>query len=137
MNANSKIKLNNGTEIPVIGLGVWKTPTGKGTEEVVLWALEAGYRHIDTAFIYSNEKEVGNAIRQSGIHRDELFITTKLWNDDQGYITGLKAFDESLKRLQLDYVNLYLIHWPFKGWGSTKVDDINNRRESWKALEEI
>lgn len=137
MNINSKIKLNNNTEIPVIGLGVWKTPTGKGTEEVVLWALEAGYRHIDTAMIYYNEREVGNAIRESGIKRDELFITTKLWNDDQGYRSGLDAFDESLEKLQMDYVDLYLIHWPFKGWGSTKIDSVNNRKESWKALEEI
>lgn len=137
MNINNKITLNNGTQIPVIGLGVWKTPNGKGTEEVVLWALEAGYRHIDTAFIYYNEREVGNAIKQSGIKRNELFVTTKLWNDDQGYISGLRAFDESLNKLQIDYVDLYLIHWPFMGWGSTKVDDIINRKESWKALEEI
>jgi diketogulonate reductase-like aldo/keto reductase len=137
MNINSKIVLNNNTEIPVIGLGVWKTPSGKGTEDAVIWALEAGYRHIDTAKIYMNEKEVGNAIGQSGIKREELFITTKLWNDDQGYINGLRAFDESLKRLQMDYVDLYLIHWPFIGWGDSKVDTIINRKESWKALEEI
>jgi len=137
MNTKIKIKLNNGTEIPVIGLGVWKTPSGKGTEDVVLWALEAGYRHIDTATIYLNEKEVGNAIKQSGIKRNEIFVTTKLWNDDQGYESGLKAFEYSLKRLQMDYVDLYLIHWPFMGWGSSKVDNVINRKESWKALEEI
>jgi methylglyoxal/glyoxal reductase len=137
MNINSKITLNNNTEIPVIGLGCWKTPTGKGTEEVVLWALEAGYRHIDTAFIYYNETEVGNAIRQSGIKREEIFVTTKLWNDDQGNQSALNAFQESLNKLQMDYVDLYLIHWPFKGWGSTKINSITNRRESWKALEEI
>jgi len=123
--------------MPVLGLGVWATGSGSATENAVTWALEAGYRHIDTAAVYGNEKEVGQAIQQSGIPRKEIFVTTKLWNDDQGYDTALKAFDLSLKKLKMDYVDLYLIHWPFSGWSSTKNSSADKRRQSWKALEEI
>jgi len=122
-----KLKMNNGIEIPQFGLGVYLTKTGKECINAVSWALEAGYRHIDTARIYGNEKEVGEAVRNFGIKREELFITTKLWNSDHGYETALKAFDKSLKTLNIDYIDLYLIHWPLK----------EKRKESWKALEKI
>lgn len=127
MNINSKCRLNNGYEMPYFGLGVYKSAPGKETIEAVSYALEIGYRLIDTASVYGNEKEVGIAVRQSGISRKEIFITTKLWNDDHGYDSALRAFDESLKRLDLDYVDLYLIHWPVP----------KLRKESWKALEKI
>jgi diketogulonate reductase-like aldo/keto reductase len=126
-------KLNNGLEMPVVGLGTWQSAEGREVEDAVLWALQSGYRLIDTAKIYGNEQGVGRAISQSKIPREELFITTKLWNTDQGYESGLKAFDESLKRLGLNYIDLYLIHWPFVQW--TRGE--NRRKESWQALEEI
>jgi len=124
---NYKIKMNNGVEIPQFGLGVYLTKSGTECINAVTWALEAGYRHIDTARIYGNEKEVGEAIRNFGIKREEVFITTKLWNDDHGYESALKAFDKSLKTLNTDYIDCYLIHWPV----------IDKRKESWKALEKI
>ena len=124
---NYKMKMNNGIDIPQFGLGVYLTKSGSECVNAVTWALEAGYKHIDTARIYGNEKEVGEAVRNSGIKREEIFITTKLWNDDHGYESALKAFDKSLKTLNTDYIDLYLIHWPVKG----------KRKESWKALEKI
>ncbi|MEO8233312.1 MAG: aldo/keto reductase [Ignavibacteriota bacterium] len=124
---NYKMKMNNGIEIPQFGLGVYLTKSGSECLNSVSWALEAGYRHIDTAKIYGNEKEVGEAVRNSGIKREETFITTKLWNDDHGYESTLKAFDKSLKTLNTDYIDLYLIHWPVK----------DKRKDSWKALEKI
>ena len=124
---NYKMKMNNGIDIPQFGLGVYLTKSGQECVNAVTWALEAGYRHIDTAKIYGNEKEVGEAVRNSGIERDELFIKTKLWNDDHGYESALKAFDKILKTLNTDYIDMYLIHWPVKG----------KRKESWKALEKI
>ena len=127
MDINAKAKLNNGVEIPLLGLGVYKSQPGKETEQAVKWALEAGYRHIDTAKLYANERDVGKAIRDSGIPRDEIFVTTKLWNDDHGYEKTLKAFDKSLKKLNIGYIDLYLIHWP--------VEKI--RKETWKAMEKM
>ena len=127
MDIKSKIVLNNDVEIPIIGLGTYLTKPGLETEQAVLSAIELGYRHIDTASLYRNEKEVGNAIRKSQIPRNEIFVTTKLWNSDHGYDQALKAFDESLQKLQLDYIDLYLIHWPIKA----------GRKESWKALEKL
>jgi len=124
---NYKIKMNNGIEIPQFGLGVYLTKSGTECINAVTWALETGYRHIDTARIYGNEKEVGEAVRNFGIKREDVFITTKLWNDDHGYDSALKAFDKSLKTLNVDYIDLYLIHWPVKG----------KRKDSWKALEKI
>jgi diketogulonate reductase-like aldo/keto reductase len=137
LNINSKTKLNNGTEIPVIGLGVWKLVEGEEVENAVKYALDAGYRMIDTAMIYENEAGVGRAIKNSGLAREDIFITTKLWNEDQGYESALKAIDTSLVLLGLDYADLYLIHWPAASdiWAGKVV--INKREETWKAMEEI
>jgi diketogulonate reductase-like aldo/keto reductase len=136
---DQKITLNNGVQMPAMGLGVWKAEDGKEVEQAVLWALEAGYRLIDTAKIYNNEDGVGRAIKQSGIPREEIFVTTKLWNEDQGYDTGLKAIDGSLQRLGLDYVDLYLIHWPITVKPAADIDLSlpTKRPETWKAMEEI
>ncbi|HKB85752.1 MAG TPA: aldo/keto reductase [Ignavibacteriaceae bacterium] len=127
MTIDSTIKLNNNIEIPRLGFGVYLAKPGKETFNAVTWALEAGYRHIDTARAYKNEGEVGKAIKESSIKREDVFVTTKLWNQDQGYESALKAFDASLDDLGFEYVDLYLIHWPVEG----------KRRESWRALEKI
>ena len=105
------ITLNDGQKIPQVGLGVWQTPNDEAAPAVKA-ALDAGYRHVDTAAIYENEDGVGEGIRQSGVARGDIFLTTKLWNTEQGYDQTMKAFDSSLKRLGTDYVDLYLIHWP-------------------------
>lgn len=107
----SIITLHDGKEIPQVGLGVWRTPND-GAANAVSAAIRAGYRHVDTASIYENEEGVGEGLRQASVPRDQLFITTKLWNADQGFESTLRAFDASLQRLGLDYVDLYLIHWP-------------------------
>jgi len=119
--------LNNGVKMPWLGLGVWKVKDGDEVALSVRSAIEAGYRSIDTAAVYGNEAGVGEGIRQAGIDRDQLFITTKVWNADQGYESTLKAFDESRKRLGLDTLDLYLIHWPVKG----------KYAETWRALEKL
>ena len=106
-------------------------------ENAVKWALGAGYRMIDTAMIYGNEEGVGKAIREFGLKREEIFITTKLWNTDQGYESALKAFDTSLAKLGLDYVDLYLVHWPTASGDRSNFTSINKREETWKAMEEI
>ena len=118
------LKLNNGVEMPLFGLGTFLSERGDKTRKAVLYALEAGYRHIDTAAIYGNEADVGAGVHESGIARAEIFITTKVWNDDQGYDTTLRAFDASLERLKMDYVDLYLVHWPVTG----------KRADTWRAL---
>jgi diketogulonate reductase-like aldo/keto reductase len=123
----SRVKLNNGVEMPQFGLGVWQIPAGAPTRRAVNAALEVGYRLIDTAKFYGNEADVGAAVRESGIPKDEVFITTKLWNDDHGYETALAAFEASRKRLGFPTVDLYLIHWPVPGL----------RRETWRAFERI
>lgn len=105
------INLNDGRQIPQLGFGVWQVGNDEATD-AVKEALKVGYRHIDTAAIYGNEQGVGVALKQSGIAREEIYLTTKLWNTEQGYDSTLKAFDASLKRLGTDYVDLYLIHWP-------------------------
>ena len=122
------IVLNDGTSIPQLGFGVFKVDPDE-TKRIVSDALEVGYRHLDTAMIYGNETGVGAAIAGSGIDRDQLFVTTKLWNSDQGTQSALDAFDLSLAKLGLDYVDLYLIHWPSAHRGKYV--------ESWKALEQI
>jgi 2,5-diketo-D-gluconate reductase A len=122
------IELNNGVRIPQLGFGVFLVPPGT-TEASVTSALQAGYRHIDTARIYDNEQEVGTAIAKAGLPRDELFVATKVWNADQGYDSTLAAFDASLGRLGLDHVDLYLIHWP------TPAND--RYVDTWRALEKI
>lgn len=127
MDINTSVKLNNGIEIPLLGLGTYKTNPGAETRNAVRYALEIGYRHIDTAALYANEKDVGLAVNQSGIAREKIFITTKVWNSDQGYAKTLKAFDESRKKLGSDYVDLYLIHWPLP----------ETRKETWKTLEKL
>ena len=123
----ARTKLNNGVEIPRVGLGVWQAARGAETQNAVRWALGAGYRHIDTASIYRNEADVGAAIRGSEVPRDQIFVTTKLWNDDQGYDSTLRAFDQSLQRLGLASIDLYLVHWPVPG----------RRLDSWRALERL
>lgn len=123
------ITLNNATSIPQLGLGVWQAQDGAEVEAAVLAALDAGYRLIDTAAVYANETGVGNAIRSSNVPRQELFVTTKLWNADQGYDSTLKAFDKSLKKLGLEYIDLYLIHWPVPARGLFI--------ETWRAFEEL
>ncbi|WP_409304455.1 aldo/keto reductase [Peribacillus sp. SCS-155] len=124
---NTTVTLHNGVEMPQLGFGVFKVQNGNETVESVKKALEAGYRSIDTAAIYKNEEGVGQAIRESGIPREELFITSKVWNSDQGYESTLQAYEDSLKRLGLEYLDLYLIHWPVKG----KYID------TWRALEKL
>lgn len=119
--------LNNGVKMPWFGLGVFKAEEGQEVQNAVKWALEAGYRSIDTAAFYQNESGVGQAIRDSEVARQDVFVTTKLWNSDQGYDSAFQAFETSMKKLNLDYVDLYLIHWPVKG----------KYKESWRALEEI
>lgn len=120
--------LNDGNSIPALGFGVWQVPDDE-SYAAVAEALKAGYRSIDTAKIYENETGVGRALADSGIARDELFVTTKLWNDDQGYDSTLRAFDDSLSRLGLDYVDLYLIHWP--------VPSADRYVDTFKAFQKI
>jgi diketogulonate reductase-like aldo/keto reductase len=122
------VTLNNGVEIPQLGFGVFQVPDTETTAAVTA-ALDAGYRSIDTAAIYGNEAGVGQALAQSGIPREELFVTTKLWNTDQGYDSTLRAFDASLAKLGLDHADLYLIHWP--------TPDRDLYRDSWKAIEKL
>lgn len=122
------ITLNNGVQIPQLGFGVWQVPDDEA-ERAVTVALEAGYRSIDTAKLYFNEEGVGRAIKASGIPRDDLFVTTKLWNDEHDYDTALRAFDASLARLGLEVLDLYLIHWP--------VPKQDKYPDAWRALEKL
>ncbi|MEI0492519.1 aldo/keto reductase [Brachyspira intermedia] len=127
--------LNNGYKIPCIGFGTWQTPNGETAVNSVIEAIKSGYKHIDTAAIYGNEKSIGKAIKESGINRNELFITSKVWNKDRGYKTTLVAFEKTINDLQIDYLDLYLIHWPasvnkFNDW-----DNIN--LETWRAMTEL
>lgn len=119
--------LNNGVKMPWLGFGVFKVKDGDEVVSAVKTAIEAGYRSIDTAKVYNNESGVAQGIRESGIAREDLFITTKVWNSDQGYESTLAAFEESMQRLELEYLDLYLIHWPVKG----------KYKDTWRALEKL
>lgn len=127
--------LNNHLSIPSIGFGTWQIPDGEPTFNAVTTALNDGYQHIDTARAYNNEKSVGDAVKASGIERSAVFLTTKLWNKERGYISTLKAFERSLDLLQTDYLDLYLIHWPANGKQFENWKEIN--AETWKAFEEL
>lgn len=132
---NKYFELTNGVKIPNIGLGTWRMPESKQCEETVLTAIDCGYRHIDTAYFYKNEKSVGKAIRDSGIARGDIFITSKLWNDYHGYQSALDVFEETLENLGTDYLDLYLIHWPnplkFRScWAASNA-------ETWRAFEKL
>lgn len=127
LDLESRISLGEGVEIPRLGLGVFRSASGDETRRAVSWALELGYRHIDTARIYGNEADVGAAIRESGLPREDIFITTKLWNTDHGRERALRAVDESLEMLGVDQLDLFLIHWP--------VEDLRN--ETWNALQKV
>ena len=126
LKVGSTIKMNNGVEIPRLGLGTWQAQKGGMARQAVEWALEAGYRHIDTAKIYGNEAGVGQGMRDSGVPREDIFLTTKLWNEDIRRGRVKEAFAESLAALQTDYVDLYLIHWPAKGF-----------EQAWSQMEEL
>ncbi len=127
LNIQSTVKLNNDVRMPILGLGVYQSPPGRVTRNAVNFALRVGYRHVDTARIYGDEADVGEADRESGVPRGDLFVTTKLWNSDQGYDSTLRACEASLKRLGLDYLDLYLVHFP--------VPDL--RKETWRAMETL
>ena len=128
-------KLYNGIEIPCIGYGTYLTPDGKTAVDSVKEAISLGYRHIDTAAAYDNEKSVGKAIKECGIDRKDLFITSKLWNSEQGYDSTLKAFNKTLSDLNLEYLDLYLIHWPIAKGHENDWQIMN--KETWRAFEKL
>lgn len=129
LHLQSTVKLNNGIKMPWLGLGVFKLEQNEDSTNLIRQAIEFGYRHIDTAALYQNEASVGEAIRTCGINREEIFVTSKVWNDNQGYESTLQAFDNSLKKLGFDYLDLYLIHWPVPKQGKYV--------ETWRALEKL
>jgi len=124
-NIKGTFTLNNGVKMPYFGLGVYLSEDGKEVINAVKWALEEGYRHIDTASVYNNEEGVGTGIKESNVPREDIFVVSKVWNSDQGYDNTLKAFDKSLNRLELEYLDLYLAHWPVAG----------KYKDTWKAME--
>ena len=130
-------KLNDGHHIPVLGFGTWKAKDGEEAYQAVKAALEAGYRHIDTAAIYQNEESVGKAIKDSGIPREELFVTTKLWNNRHTYEDAVNGLEESLHKLGLDYIDLYLIHWPNPVTHRENEAWKERNREVWRAMEDM
>ena len=133
-NINDTYTLNNGLEIPCVGFGTFKS-TDNGSADAIKMAIQAGYKYLDTASFYHNEKFVAQAVKDSGIKREELYLVTKAWKTQMGYKEVQRAFEESLKKLETDYVDLYLIHWPvpevgYQGWKQLDID-------TWKALEEL
>jgi diketogulonate reductase-like aldo/keto reductase len=124
---NDTVEIGDGVRMPRLGVGTYKAAEGYEAYDEVSWALELGYRGIDTAALYGNEEDVGRAVRDPGIPRDELFVATKVWNDDQGYEQTLKSFSESLGRLAMDHVDLYLIHWPIPSL----------MEGTWRAMQEM
>ena len=131
---NDRYFLNNGAKMPTIGFGTWQTPDGDVAKKSVIDAINAGYRVIDTAAAYGNEESVGKGIKESDINRYDLFVTTKLWNDKHGYGETIQAIDESLEKLGLDYLDLYLIHWPNPKAVRDHWAELN--AESWRAMED-
>lgn len=132
---NSRVPLCNGTSIPCMGFGTWQTPDGETAVLAVKTAIEAGFRHIDTAAIYGNEVSVGQGIKASGVARDELFVTSKVWNSERGYAKTMAAFKKTCRDLGTDYLDLYLIHWPavakqFSNWEALNL-------ETWQAMTEL
>ena len=126
-NLQGTFRLHNGVEMPYFGLGVYLSKDGQEVINAIKWAVDAGYRHIDTASIYKNEEGVGIGVKEASVAREELFVVSKVWNSDQGYESTLKAFDDSLKRFGMVYLDLYLIHWPVEG----------KYKETWRALEKL
>lgn len=134
-NLTDSYALTNGVKIPCVGFGTWQTPDGEVAINSVAEAIKCGYHHIDTAAVYGNEESVGLAIKQSGVDRKELFITSKLWNKNRGYESTFKAFEETLNKLGTDYLDLYLIHWPASSSRFDNWDEIN--LDSWRAMTEL
>lgn len=134
MSLTDTYTLANGVKIPIVGFGTWQTPDGEVAEKSVIEALKAGYRHIDTAAAYGNEESVGRGIAKSGVAREDIFVTTKLWNANHSYELAKKAIDESLNKLGLDYLDLYLIHWPNPKEFRDHWEEAN--QQTWKAMEE-
>ncbi|NNL08315.1 MAG: aldo/keto reductase [Croceitalea sp.] len=126
-NLKGTFTLNNGVKMPYFGLGVYLSEDGQEVINAVKWALEMGYRHIDTAAVYKNEEGVGQGIKESQVPREDIFVVSKVWNSDQGYENTLRAFDASLERLGLEYLDLYLIHWPVA----------NKYKDTWRAMERL
>ncbi|WP_422082680.1 aldo/keto reductase [Ulvibacterium sp.] len=120
-------ELHNGVHMPYFGLGTYQSDNDQEAIDAVRWALDAGYRHVDTASVYKNEEGVGRGIQESSVAREEVFVVSKVWNSDQGYESTLKAFEDSLKRLQLKYLDLYLVHWPVTG----------SYKDTWRAMEKL
>ncbi len=132
---NERITLNNGYKIPCVGFGTWQTPNGEACINAVKTALSAGYRHIDTAAVYGNEEGVGKAVAQSEIAREDIFITSKVWNVDRGYDKTMRAFENTLNTMKLDYLDMYLIHWPANAVQFDNWQELNS--QTWRAMTEL